>query len=164
MTYITQPAPTSAQNRPKAPHFKAVRVILYRILCCVHNIKFKHRKSTKMTTEPVTKPVKAGSSSEEHDSTQRIHKLEETLERERRKHKLKILELQREAELMKQRLEQKVQLREHEAKIKEEENIYLQELRKTKGKDTSTPTQDHPGYSVVCFTFHYSLYYSRIIQ
>ena len=30
VTYITQPAPTSAQNRPKAPHFKAVRVILYR--------------------------------------------------------------------------------------------------------------------------------------
>ena len=30
VTYITQPAPTLAQNRPKAPHFKAVRVILYR--------------------------------------------------------------------------------------------------------------------------------------
>ena len=95
-----------------------------------------------MTTEPVTKPVEAESSSEEHDSTQRIHELEETLERERREHKLKMLELQREAELMKQRLEQQLQLREHEAKIKEEENIYLQELLKTKGKDISTPTQD----------------------
>ena len=99
-----------------------------------------------MATEPVTKPVEAGSSSEEHDSTQQIHELEETLERERRKHKLKILELQREAELMKQRLEQQLQLREHEAKIKEEENIYLQALRKTKGKDTSTPTQDQTSH------------------
>ena len=73
-------------------------------------------------------------SSEELHSSHRIQELEETLERERNKHKLKMLELQKEAELMKQRMEQKLPLCEHEATIKGEEIMYMQQLQKTKEK------------------------------
>ena len=53
-----------------------------------------------------------------------------------------MLELQKEAELMKQRMEQKLQLCEHEATIRGEEIIYMQQLQKTKEKNTSTPNRD----------------------
>ena len=105
-------------------------------------------EQTKGSTED---PSGQFETSEELHSSHRIQELEETLEHERNKHKLKMLELQKEAELMKQRMEQQLQLREHEATIKGEEIMYMQQLQKTKKKYLNTKSR----FNITAFVWNF---------